>query len=261
YAKGTRTGAVGGGQTSRVDSSWIGSEKGGDEILALEGRKYGNWRLLNKQIKSAIYKEILKQREQGKDEIDVQKSFELTYERGDEVHTTTITPEVINYTGERDQPGYRIYLMPDDVSVPLGERISWGFTSSLEQTWQFTEMTAMAFVRLAQGRISSKTLGGPIMIGNLAAEAGRAGLAYFLKMMALISINLGLINLLPIPVLDGGHLMFYAIEAVRRKPLSYRTRQIATYIGFAIVVFLMLLAFKNDIEANWGHFVEWLNSW
>jgi regulator of sigma E protease len=79
-------------------------------------------------------------------------------------------------------------------------------------------------------------------------------------MMALISINLAVINLLPIPVLDGGHLVLYALEAIKRGPLSYRTRQIAAYIGFVIIVFLMIFAFKNDIERNWEDIVQWLNN-
>ena len=97
------------------------------------------------------------------------------------------------------------------------------------------------------------------MIFDIAAKAGRQGLDEFLWMMALISINLGLINLLPIPVLDGGHLMLFAIEAIKRKELSQRTRQIAYYIGFSIIVLLMLLAFKNDIERYWQDFASWLN--
>ncbi|MFP4600637.1 MAG: site-2 protease family protein, partial [Persicimonas sp.] len=93
----------------------------------------------------------------------------------------------------------------------------------------------------------------------LAAEAGKAGWQPFLQMMALISINLAVINLLPIPVLDGGHLLLYALEAIKRGPLSYRTRQIAAYIGIAMIIFLMVLAFKNDIERNWDKIAEWLN--
>ena len=243
--------------------------KSGDELISLDGRQYGNWRMMNERINNDIYAEILDQRNNG-DDVDIQKTFELTYERGNETRTTTLKPAVIKYTGESSQKRYRIYIgwghfsdrvMPDDINVPLTDRFTHGVEQGIEQTWRVTEITATGLLRLLQGRISFKTVGGPIMIGELAAQAGRAGLEFFLQMMALISINLGIINLLPIPVLDGGHLMFYAIEAVRRRPLSFRTRQIATYIGFAIIVFLMLMAFKNDIERNWQDFVQWLNSW
>ena len=104
--------------------------------------------------------------------------------------------------------------------------------------------------------VASLSLGGPILIGELAAQAGEAGIEPFLRMMALISINLAIFNLVPIPVLDGGQLTLFAMEAVKRGPLSYRTRQIAAYIGFTLIVMLMLLAFKNDIERNWDRIVE-----
>jgi regulator of sigma E protease len=152
-------------------------------------------------------------------------------------------------------------VMPDSIHHPLGDRLIYAAERGVGQTWRATEMMITGFLRILQGRVSLNTLGGPIMIGELAAQAGRAGLEYFLQMMALISINLAIFNLLPIPVLDGGHLMFYAIEAVRRRPLSFRTRQILTYIGLALIIMLMLLAFKNDIQRNWQDMVDWLQGW
>jgi regulator of sigma E protease len=98
------------------------------------------------------------------------------------------------------------------------------------------------------------------MIGDIASKAGHAGFRPFLNMMALISLNLGIINLLPIPVLDGGHLMLFALEAVKRRELTPRTRQIAYYVGFSMIVLLMLLALKNDIERYWQDFAEWFNT-
>lgn len=237
----------------------------GDRIVALDGRHYGNWKMMVDRIQNDIYEKI---RDDGSGE-DVEQSYELTYERNDTEHSTELTPAVIEYKGESKQKRYRIYVgwgnlsdlvMPEDEPFPFFERAAYGAERGVEKTWEVGHMMVMGLVRMMQGRVSLDTVGGPIMIGELAAQAGRAGPEYFLQMMALISINLGIINLLPIPVLDGGHLMFYAIEAVRRRPLSFRTRQIATYIGFAIIVLLMLLAFKNDIERNWQDFVEWLNS-
>jgi len=241
--------------------------RSGDRLVALDGRRYGNWQMMIDRLQNDIYETI---RDGGEaDRGDVDPTYEVTYLRDGERRRTELSPAVIEYEGESQQTRYRIYVgwgnlsdlvMPDDESFPIVDRAIYGAERGLQKTWEVGKMMVVGIVRIMQGRVSLDTVGGPIMIGELAAQAGRAGPEYFLQMMALISINLGIINLLPIPVLDGGHLMFYAIEAVRRRPLSFRTRQIATYIGFAMIVFLMLLAFKNDIERNWQDFVDWLNS-
>lgn len=241
----------------------------GDEILSVDERAYSNWSMMTGSIQNAISKELLERNQSGSDE-PVEPSFSLTYERDGSVHETTLRPDVIKYTGESKQEQYRVYngwghmsdmVMPDSIAHPLGDRLIYAAERGVGQTWRATEMMVTGFLRILQGRVSLNTLGGPIMIGELAAQAGRAGLEYFLQMMALISINLAIFNLLPIPILDGGHLMFYAIEAVRRRPLSFRTRQILTYIGLALIIMLMLLAFKNDIQRNWQDMVDWLQGW
>jgi regulator of sigma E protease len=89
---------------------------------------------------------------------------------------------------------------------------------------------------------------GPITLYDIAGQAGARGPAYFVWAMALISVNLGLINLLPIPVLDGGHLLFFLIEAARRRPLPLRAREVASLAGLLVLFLLMLVAFKNDVE-------------
>jgi regulator of sigma E protease len=100
---------------------------------------------------------------------------------------------------------------------------------------------------LVTGALSPKDLGGPILIGQLSGEAARLGLDAFFGFMALFSMNLAVLNLLPIPVLDGGHLVFLAIEAVRRKPLSPAQRQRLTQLGFVVLLAIMALAVANDI--------------
>lgn len=122
---------------------------------------------------------------------------------------------------------------------------------AIEETVDVPRFVMIGIVRLAQGRISLKSLSGPITIYEVAGEEGRKGPDFFVWVMALISINLGLVNLLPIPVLDGGHLMFFAIEAVLRRPLPLRVREIAHLVGMMILVGLMALAFKNDVERRW----------
>jgi regulator of sigma E protease len=112
------------------------------------------------------------------------------------------------------------------------------------------EMNFTAIMGLFSGKVPLKELGGPILIGQLAAETEDRGWAYFFRLMVWLSVSLGLINLLPIPILDGGHILFLAIEGIRRKPVSLRTRQVATYAGFAFIILLMVLVFKNDIERS-----------
>ncbi|MBK7579581.1 MAG: RIP metalloprotease RseP [Myxococcales bacterium] len=141
-------------------------------------------------------------------------------------------------------------LAPEDyVSHPAPFR--YAFSKAVEETVDVTRFTLVSIVRLIQGRMSLKTLSGPITIYEVAGEEGRKGPDFFVWVMAFISINLGLLNLLPIPVLDGGHLMFFAIEAVLRRPIPLRVREIAHVIGMAILFGLMTLAFKNDVEKRW----------
>ncbi|MCA9594332.1 MAG: RIP metalloprotease RseP [Myxococcales bacterium] len=129
--------------------------------------------------------------------------------------------------------------------------VRYAMEKAIEETVDVTRFVMIGIVRLAQGRISLKSLSGPITIYEVAGEEGRKGPDFFVWVMALISINLGLVNLLPIPVLDGGHLMFFAIEAVLRRPLPLRVREIAHLVGMMILVGLMALAFKNDVERRW----------
>jgi regulator of sigma E protease len=124
-------------------------------------------------------------------------------------------------------------------------------SKAIAETVDVTRFILVAFVRIVQGRLSLDSLSGPITIYEVAGEEGRKGADYFIWVMAFISLNLGLLNLLPIPVLDGGHLMFFALEGVLRRPLSLRTREIAHIFGMAILFGLMALAFKNDVEKRW----------
>jgi regulator of sigma E protease len=117
---------------------------------------------------------------------------------------------------------------------------------------EVVRLTALGLARIVQGQISFKTVGGPIMLFSIAAQAAQEGWSSFLFKMALISVNLGLMNLLPIPVLDGGHIVATAVEAVTRRPLSLRTREIANLVGILLLAFLMIFVFKNDIVRLMG---------
>jgi regulator of sigma E protease len=129
------------------------------------------------------------------------------------------------------------------------------FGQSLVIGWRDTRAASTKIVRTVQGllsaRISSREVGGPIMIGQVAAQTARLGVEFFLSFMGLVSVNLAILNLLPIPILDGGQFLFLLAEAVRRRPLSYRLRERLTLVGLVLIVMLMVLAFRNDIARNW----------
>ncbi len=118
---------------------------------------------------------------------------------------------------------------------------------SLIRTYLITKLTIVSVVKLIQGAISVKTLGGPIMIAQIAGEQAEQGPVNLLFFIALVSINLGILNLLPIPVLDGGHLMFFTVEAVTGRPVSIKTREMAQQVGILILMMLMIFVFYNDI--------------
>lgn len=135
--------------------------------------------------------------------------------------------------------------------VPNPKRFRWAIEGGFTETWRVMKFVAVGFLRLAQGRISLSSVSGPITIYDIAGEAGAKGTGTFVRVMALISVNLGLVNLLPIPVLDGGHLFFLLAEALRRRPVTRRTREVASLVGMVVMLALMLLAFKNDVERHW----------
>jgi regulator of sigma E protease len=105
---------------------------------------------------------------------------------------------------------------------------------------------------LLNRQVSSRNLGGPILIAQQAGQAARLGLDVFLGFMALVSVNLAVLNLLPIPVLDGGQLLFLLAEGVLRRPLSLKLRERLTAVGLVLVLLLMVLAFSNDIRRLFG---------
>jgi regulator of sigma E protease len=135
--------------------------------------------------------------------------------------------------------------------IPIDGRLTYAISKAVRRTGEIVGLTAVAFVQLFRGAIPRDTIGGPLMIYYAAGAAARKGWDHYLGMLALISINLGILNLLPIPILDGGHVMFFTIEAVKRRPLSLRAREIASYVGLVLLISLMVFAFKNDIVRYW----------
>ncbi|MGD8561728.1 MAG: RIP metalloprotease RseP [Desulfarculaceae bacterium] len=123
------------------------------------------------------------------------------------------------------------------------EAVDW----ALRKTYLAGELIAVSVIKLVQRKVSMDNLGGPILIAQAASEAASQGLPPLLDLTALISVNLAVLNLLPIPALDGGHLFFFLLEAIRRKPVSRSTRDKAQQVGMALLLLLMLVIFYNDI--------------
>ncbi|HKZ75341.1 MAG TPA: RIP metalloprotease RseP, partial [Actinomycetota bacterium] len=116
------------------------------------------------------------------------------------------------------------------------------------RTWDVTVLTLVSIWKLATGTIAASNIGGPLQIGIAAGQQAQQGLVSYAFFVALISINLAILNLLPVPMLDGGHLLFFVIEAVLGRPLSVRKREIAQQIGLALLMLLMVFALFNDIS-------------
>jgi regulator of sigma E protease len=118
----------------------------------------------------------------------------------------------------------------------------------VKRTWEVTELTVVGIVKLIQGKLPANTIGGPIMIAQLAGQQASQGFLNVFLFIAILSINLGVINLLPIPILDGGHLLFFAIEGIIGRPISLRKREVAQQIGLFLLICLMLFAIYNDVD-------------
>jgi regulator of sigma E protease len=177
------------------------------------------------------------------------KTLRFTVRRDDSLIKLTITPERSTITvpgsGEKEIGLIGIRPMENTFLKRYGPfpALSMGF----RKTWEFSVLTAESIVKLIQKVIPAKTIGGPIMIFEMAGQTASRGAVDFFTFMAVISINLGVLNLLPIPVLDGGHLLFLCIEVVRRKPLSEKVIMFAQRVGLALLISLMAFAFYNDI--------------
>jgi regulator of sigma E protease len=170
------------------------------------------------------------------------KALTLKVLRGKEELSISVTPVLDEKTG-RGLMG--ISPLSENVIRRFGpvEAIAMGFERNVE----LLGMTFSFVWDLVSGQSSIKNLGGPIMIFQVTGEAARAGMAQFLAFMAFLSLQLGVLNLLPIPVLDGGHLVFLTAEGILRRPLDLRTREMAQKVGFFLLILLIIVISYNDI--------------
>ena len=121
-------------------------------------------------------------------------------------------------------------------------------SKAVEETWEKSSFSLVMMGKMLTGEVSWRNLSGPVTIADYAGQSARMGIDYYLKFLALVSISLGILNLLPVPVLDGGHLMYHMIEIIKRGPVSERFMEIGQQIGLALLLLLMAFAFYNDIN-------------
>ena len=118
---------------------------------------------------------------------------------------------------------------------------------AIKETWEMTSLIAISVQKMLFGSIPADQIGGPILIFQIYGEQAEQGFNEFIRLTALLSINLGLINLLPIPILDGGHILFFLIEIIKGRPVTEKNRELAQQVGFFMLISLMVFAFYNDI--------------
>jgi len=178
------------------------------------------------------------------------QKIKLNVRRGESSRYFSLAPEQVttkNIFGE-DVQRYIIGITASGETYSKEMNLFQAFSESMIQTYRVTELMVVIIAKLITGDISTDTLGGPIMIAQMAGDSAKAGIGSLISFIALISVNLAIINLLPIPVLDGGHLLFFSIEAVKGRPVSIKVREIAQQVGLFILILLMILVFYNDIS-------------
>ena len=164
-----------------------------------------------------------------------------------DVRVTPAIDSVENVFGEEVEQRYMIGIVKQEKIEyqPVGP--VGALRDAFWQTWMFIYLTFMGVVKIIQNVVPASELGGPILIAQLAGEQARAGWLNLCYFMGLLSVNLGILNLLPIPPLDGGHLVFLTLEGILRKPLSERVQILAQQLGIALLGTLMIFVFYNDI--------------
>ena len=206
--------------------------KEGDRVLAIDGALIHTWTQMTALVKDSPGKTL---------RVDVLRD-------GHRV-SLAVTPaaESTTVNGQPVQVG-KIGIAGPDRSLMKSATPLAAVYNGLEATWKWTELTIVGLYKMIIGDISSKNIGGPLTIAKISGEAAAQGPANVIFLIALLSINLGVLNLLPIPILDGGHLLFFLIEGILRKPLGERQRELAQQVGLVLLVGVMIFAFWNDLE-------------
>ncbi len=205
----------------------------GDTIISIDGQDISSWMEVLTTVSESEGRQL-----------------EFTVVRGEEHIVIPVRPRldsVTNVFGEEVEQRFMIGIVKQEQIDYRRAGLFEALQAGVWQTWMFIYLTFMGVVKIIQNVVPASELGGPILIAQLAGEQARAGWLNLAHFMGLLSVNLGILNLLPIPVLDGGHLVFLTIEGIRRKPLNERAQIMAQQIGIALLGTLMLFVFYNDI--------------
>ncbi|HEX6079949.1 MAG TPA: RIP metalloprotease RseP [Methylomirabilota bacterium] len=221
------------GDTVAGDPADQAGLKAGDTVTGLEGRPVMSWDDLADKIHQRAG-----------------QPTRLEVKRGAETLTITVTPKTGKIPGPdgKEIEAGLVGIRPGGTSLMVR-------SNPLTATWEgvvwagdVTAKTAIGLYKWASRQIPSNSIGGPIQIATMAGEQAKQGISSLALFTAVISVNLFLLNLLPVPMLDGGHLLFFVCEAVLGRPLSVRKREVAQQVGFALLMLLMVFAFYNDFK-------------
>ncbi|MBS4017073.1 MAG: RIP metalloprotease RseP [Dechloromonas sp.] len=227
------------GSVSRGGAAAQAGLLAGDRVLQINEQPIGNWHELVMIVREAAGQRLV-----------------LQVERQGRVFALEVTPELVADGGQRiGRIGVGV-AESSETRRELRTFVSYGFAEAavkaVVETGEQSLFSLRMLGKMLIGEVSWKNLSGPVTIADYAGQSAKLGLDYYVKFMALVSISLGVLNLLPIPVLDGGHLMYHMIEVVRRKPLSERAMVIGQQLGLAILFSLMAFAFFNDLTRLFG---------
>lgn len=206
--------------------------KEGDIIVSIEGRQIAEW--------SDIMETMMDARS---------GPLRFTVSRDGKPVNMAITPKETESKNIFGEPVRRkvIGITASSEMVSKKDTLLEATTKAFYQTYNLSRITLLGIVKLVMGNISPKNVGGPLLILEVAGKQAREGVTSLIYFVAIISINLGIVNLLPIPILDGGHILFHIIEIITRRRMSQRWVDIAQKVGMGILVAVMVLAFFNDI--------------
>ncbi|MBF0381264.1 MAG: RIP metalloprotease RseP [Magnetococcales bacterium] len=206
--------------------------KAGDRITYIGDEPIDSWDKLSKTIKASDGSPLM-----------------FTIERENKAFQLTISPqvkEVPNIFGEMVKFPL-IGIAPSNERRVVHHSIAEAIEMGVVQSWRMIDLTVTSIWKLLTRVVSPDQIGGPLMIAEMAGKTAEQGTSNLLFFMALISINLGILNLLPIPILDGGHLFFFLIEAIKGSPVSETVQGVASKVGMALLLLLMVYALKNDL--------------